>query len=72
MLLKILDLWKITLCPLLYYILTDVSKGYIAFETLVTINQSLRRDVPENLDHINFETNCGKYDRNKIVDNGDC
>ena len=70
MLLKIVDLWEISLCPLLYCLLTDVLKSYIAFETLVTINQSVRRDVPEKLD-LNFEINCGKYRRIKIIANGE-
>ena len=70
MVLKILDLREITLCPLLYCILTDVSKGYIVFETLVTIDKSVRRKVPEKL-KMNFEINCGKYSCSKIVPNGE-
>jgi len=69
MLLKILDLREITLCPLLYCILTDVSKGYIVFETLVTINKSVRRKVTKKL-NLNFEFNCGKYSCSKMAANG--
>lgn len=70
MLLKILDLREITLCPLIYCILTDVSKVYTVFETFVTINKSVRRDVPEKL-NLHFEINCGKYSCSKIIANGD-
>jgi hypothetical protein len=68
MLLTILHLREIRLCSLLCCILADVSKGYIVFESLVTINKSVRRKVPEK-PNLNFEMNCGKYSCNRFVYN---
>lgn len=48
-LLTIVELRDITPCALIYCTFTDVPKDYIAFETSVTINHSIRLDLPENM-----------------------